>query len=224
MEKNFDFPFKVHLLASELPEWASSKLNLIPCEQVKGFENAKAFDAVTKMRNAINSQISQNFIYTYDDVIFLNTVSFADVAFRWSHNRLIDEANIMSFSGSTRWKNVMINTLRRLKVNKLPDYNYETHLPRVFNKRTMEATIEKFGFKRVPYMIPTIYFNFNFDEPEGIIDANSPSIEISKFIPSDTLLRLFQNRKILTYNDTGLNADLKTILLNLFPEKSSFEK
>jgi hypothetical protein len=223
MEKNFDFPFRLHLLAENLPDWASSKLKLIKCEQIKGFENAKAFDAASKMERAITSRITRNFIYTYDDIVFLNTISFDDLKFRWAHARLMNETNILSFSGGGRWKNVMINTLHRLQANKLPDYNYENHLPRVFDKKLMHHTIERFGFTRLPYAIPTIYFNFNFDMPEGIIGKDSPSLYIGKPITSKALTEIITLKKILTYNNAGLNSELKSLLLEMFPDKSSFE-
>lgn len=223
MEKNFTFPFRIHLLAEELPAWASPKLKLIRCEQIKGFENAKAFDAVSKIEKAIASRISHNFIYTYDDVVFLNPVSLADLEFRWSHKRLTNEANILTFTGGARWKNVMINTLKRLQANSLPDYNYETHLPRVFKKGFMGLTIEKFGFKRIPYAIPTIYFNFNYDGAQGIIGPDSPSANVNKPFTSEELSELLNEKQILSYNDSGLNDELKSYLLNLFSEKSSFE-
>lgn len=222
--KNVAFPHRIILLASELPDWASDKLILIQCDQVHGFENAKAFDAVAKLEKAIASDISDDFVYTYDDVIFLSEVALDDLKFRWSHNRLQDESNIRSFTGSNRWKNVLINTLNRLKVNNLPDYNYETHLPRVFNKELLKVTIEMFGFKRRPYMVPTLYFNSNFEGPDGILDNTSPSVEISKPLPIEELKEAISSRKVLTFNDGGLTEELKAILLEMFPEKSIYEK
>ena len=224
IEKFVTTPHRVIILGSERPEWASEKLLLIECKQVQGFENAKAFDAVAKLEKAIDSDISTDFIYTYDDVVFLSDVTLEFLKVRVSHDRLKDENNIQGFTGSARWKKVLLNTLLGLKVNKLPDFNYETHLPRVFNKELMKATFHKFGFKRSPYMVPTIYFNSNFEGPEVILDPSSPTIEISKPIPHDLLRVLLGNKKILTYNDNGLTEDLKAILMEMFPEKSIYEK
>lgn len=224
IEKFVTTPHRVIILGSERPEWASEKLLLIKCEQIQGFENAKAFDAVAKLEKAIDSDISTDFVYTYDDVVFLNHVTLEDLKVRVSHDRLKDENNIQGFTGSARWKKVMINTLLRLKVNKLPDFNYETHLPRVFNKELLKTTFLRFGFKRWPYMVPTIYFNSNFEGPDVILDASSPTIEISKPLPYDLMKELLCSKKILTYNDNGLTEDLKEILLEMFPEKSTYEK
>ena len=224
MEMFFSFPFNVYIVADKLPEWASDRLRLIQCDQIKGFTNAKSFDAISKMDKILSSRVKKDFIYAYDDVIFCNAISYAEIGFRWSHPPLESEANIKSFSGSGNWKDMLIQTMRRLHINKLPDYNYETHLPRIFNKSKMRELFAQYGFRKIPYYIPTVYFNKYFAEPDGLIDhENGNSRMLSYALNPETLDDLFSKKQIIVYNDDGLTDAFKHKLETLFHEKSSYE-
>lgn len=224
IEKHLSSPFRILLLSDELPEWANDKMKLVYCEQISGFENAKAFDAVSKMKKALTVVKGNRFVYAYDDFVLLDTTTIEDISFRWAFPELKSMSNINSFSGSPRWKNVLINTMQRLQANNLPEYNYETHLPRIFYKKQMIATLEMFGFVKRPYMIPTLHYNLHYPEPDGIIHPECPRIEISTAKTTYQLHDLCQGKKFLLYSDGALNNDFKEFILNMFPEKSSFEK
>lgn len=223
---NAGFPFKLFIVADRLPDWASDELLLIEAKQVVGQKYAKAFDAVEKLKAAVGDErVDDLFIYSYDDTVFLSKVAsfdFLNVAVA----QLSSPEKIRAMkSGSTIWKEVLSNTFERLKANKLPTFNYETHLPRLFEKKRISTIIKKFGFQRRPYLFSTIYFNYFNPQPEFLLNGLPLyKADIREPLAIRQIEEVTKGKLFLNYNDKGLNVNLKEFLSEKFPEKSRFEK
>ncbi len=214
---------KVFIVASSLPDWVSDEVTLVECEQIKGKRFAKSFDAVEKLKAAIaHADIPDGFIYTYDDTVFLEPIDGVIPVIAVSE---IDSAKITETDGSSIWKEVFSNTLERLRANDLPQFNYETHLPRTFTKRALMHLIEMYGFEKRPYLVATLYFNTFFDKPDFQLH-NTPEIkaDIRSELSLDQIQEAVEGRFCLNYNDAGLNQNLKDFLSDMFSEKCRFEK
>lgn len=217
---NPNWAIRLFVVADKLPEWMSDEVTLIPCEQITNQRFAKAYDAVKKLKAVIaHPEVSENFIYTYDDTVFLNPAPLHDYAVA----RINRDTDITKWDGSNIWKEIMMNTVERLVANKLPTYNYETHLPRIFSKTGLSEIFEKFGFQKRPYHLSTIYFNY-FGIPRKLLSENKMiKADIRSNHTLDEINELTQARAFLNYNDDGLNENLKKFLLELFPDKCRFE-
>jgi hypothetical protein len=224
--KNVSNNAKVCIVGAGLPSFVNpDTVTLIECEQVKGMRFAKSYDSIEKLKAAINHpDVSERFVYTYDDTVILHQItSFEDVpAIAVSH---INPEKISDMDGSAIWKEVLQNTVGRLKANNLPMLNYETHLPRVFTKEKVKSTIEKFGFQKRPYLFSTLYFN-SLEEKDVIQllkDAVHIKADIRKPLTPEEIKAEVKNKVFLNYNDSGLNEHLKDFLMETFPEKCRFE-
>lgn len=220
--KNFNpnMAIRLFVVADKLPEWMSDEVTLIPCEQITNQRFAKAYDAVKKLKAVIaHPEVSEIFIYTYDDTVFLNPAPLKNYAVA-EINR---DTDITKWDGGNIWKEIMMNTVERLVANKLPTYNYETHLPRVLSKTRLSEIFEKFGFQKRPYHFSTIYFNY-FGVPDVLLSKDKLiKADIRSNLTLEEINKLTQARAFLNYNDDGLNENLKKFLLELFPDKCRFE-
>lgn len=224
--KNVNNNAKVCIIGAGLPPFVNPEtVTLIECAQVKGMKFAKTYDSIEKLKAAIeHPEVPERFIYTYDDTVILQQIpSFEDVPMvAVSH---INPEKISDMDGSAIWKEVLQNTVGRLKANNLPLLNYETHLPRAFTKEKVKSVIEKFGFQKRPYLFSTLYFN-SLEEKDVILllkDAVNLKADIRKPLTPDEIKAEVQGKLFLNYNDAGLNEHLKDYLMEAFSEKCRFE-
>ncbi|MFH1118226.1 MAG: hypothetical protein V1775_00275 [Bacteroidota bacterium] len=218
------FPCRLFIVADKLPDWVSDDVTLIPCGQVQGQRFAKSFDAVNKLKAVIAcDEVSQEFIYTYDDTVFLKKGQFSNHAIAVS---LFPSGEIIEqWDASAIWKEVVSNTLLRLVLNNRPMFNYETHLPRVFNKTRLNDVFNRYGFQKRPYLVASIYFNDQLERPDLLI-TESPDIkaDIRSSLTPEQIENETANKAFLNYNDQGLTDALKAYLLGRFPEKCLYER
>ncbi|NCB43568.1 MAG: hypothetical protein EOM59_13260 [Clostridia bacterium] len=214
---------KVFLLASKLPDWVSDEVTLVKCEQIQGKRFAKSFDAVAKLKAAIaHPDIPEQFIYTYDDTVFLSRIDFAIPTIAVSKINLL---KISNFDGSATWIEVLSNSIERLRANGLPTYNYETHLPRTLEKSKLAELFAKFGFQKRPYLVSTLYYNYFCSEPEyELFDGQLIKADIRTDLSPEQIAEIVKYKACLNYNDAGLNIHLKNYLSEKFDQKSRFEK
>lgn len=218
------FACRVFIVADKLPDWVSDEVTLIPCEQVRGQMFAKSFDAVKKLKAVIAcDEVSEDFIYTYDDTVFLKKGQFSDQAIAVSE--FPSAGRIEQWDGSAIWKEVVSNTVQRLALNNLTLFNYETHLPRVFNKARLNDVFNRFGFQKRPYLVSSIYFNDTLEHPD-LLTTENPDIkaDIRSSLTPEQIENETANKAFLNYNDQGLTDALKAYLIGRFPDKCLYER
>jgi hypothetical protein len=195
-------------------------VNHIPCERIKGKTNAKALDATKKLRKIVDSDtINDNFIYMYDDIVFLKNLTVDDFTPIIAHNHVRD---INDYWGrgrkpSDNWIQVFNKTILKLKYHNLPTFNYETHLPRLLNKERVTEVLDKFKLEDNLYMFSTLYFNTFYTNPDILLKENE-YIKADITIPYEdhNLDKYMKGRKFLNYNDMGLNKSLQRYIKKLF--------
>jgi len=195
-------------------------VNHIPCERIKGQSNAKAMDATKKLRKIVDSgTINDDFIYMYDDIIFLKDLTVDDFTPIVANNHVKD---INDYWGNGRkpsdnWIQVFNKTILKLKYHNLPTFNYETHLPRLLNKERITKILDQYKLEDNLYMFSTLYFNTFYTSPDVCLKENE-TIKADITIPYEEhrLDKYIKGRKFLNYNDMGLNHPLQKYIKKLF--------
>lgn len=223
---NAKFKYQI-VIVGEAPEWINrDKILCLNPDIEKRSEFPKAFNVIDKLKFIVkNDQIDDDILLCYDDIVFLNTIRKTDITTIIA-NSLLPENEDFKTDASDVWKKIMINTMRALKRNKMTWYNFETHLPRLFNKQKLSHLFEKFGFKKRPYMISTLYFNeYHANKPPRILKESPGSTKIGLYFDGD-----FENNKenilehkFLNWGEKQWTDELKKYLLQLFPDKSIYE-
>jgi len=232
IEKNFDGQANIWLFGDK-PEWVSDEVNHIPCERVNGIDYMVFMDTTSKIYGACNNkQIGYNFVYMYDDTFLINKTSYEDIAeIKCLENmKELPEANwFKTTNASSKWKNLMLKTLGVLQREGYRIYNFETHCPRVINKRKARQVIEKYNTLVDPLMFSTLYYNIllaeNNETPRSLIPwGDGIKLGVYKEFDLLTLKNKLRENKFLNYNNASYNKDMKELLAWLFPDKCRFEK
>lgn len=231
IEKNAHFDHKV-VIIGECPPFINlekidkEKMDIILINPERAPENPKAWDVIEKIRFASESDQMNNLILmTYDDVVFINPVKMRDIAELIALRPLPEELDFPT-NGSAAWKRVINNTQLALKRNEMPYFDFETHLPRLFNKKKLQELFEKYGFKKRPYCIPTLYFNENLGKRKLRVLSEDPgNIKIAISTETEFLNHIdeFKTHKWFNYGEKAWGSKLKEFLFGLFPEAGSFE-
>ena len=138
-----------------------------------------------------------------------------------------EEVKLMT-SGGSIWKRQVMNTYMALTERDYLGYITETHCPEVYSTRNLQLIYQAYELPESELLPSTLYFNvFPFDRMVldrkleralfyGLEDTFSNS---SEHIENKCIGRYFLN-----HNDEGLTNELKRFIIEMFPEKSRWEK
>lgn len=166
VEKNLKAEATIWLYG-EKPDWVTN-VNFVPVVRQHRPMFVKFSDQLRKIEMACkNPAISKNFIYTYDDIFLLKPVSVDCLKKPRAIENMIKINHWFKHTDAGgNWVKCMKQTLNTLKKNNLPIYNYETHLPRVYNKEKALAILEKYRSRDWAFQFATMYFNNYYTDPE----------------------------------------------------------
>jgi len=191
----------------------------IPANRVTDNRFPKALDASRKLELICNyKEISEDFVYMYDDIILLRKATFDDFSVVRAQDHISDPSTYWNGKRkpSSQWTTVFNATINDLKSRKLALWNYETHLPRVFNKENMRILLDEFHLLTQPRMIPTLYFNRFFLAPYETL-AENPTVKIGLYEPhiKSWIEKYIPGHLFLNYDNKGYTEDLKKYLKTL---------
>lgn len=216
----FDFE---PVIIGDLPRWYNGKH--IPVKALRNRRFTRAFDIAQKLEIICGTEnISDDFVYMYDDQYFINPVTIDNISGAIAMNE-IKKVNPVKV-GSEVWRELMNMTVVKLRENGHEQiFNYETHLPRVLNKQKLKLILKAYELNKNPLLFNTIYFNEFFDEPRIKIEESNPiKAGIYKAMNLQQIRDLCKNKLILNNGDGGWNHQLNVYLKNTFPERCKFEK
>lgn len=201
----------------------------------------KAYDAVRKMEAIIGiPYVQERFVYMYDDIHFLRPVDEMYL----SRRRAVKEipAGWTGGVGTRKHQEAKANTVRCLRENGFTRiWDYETHMPRFFEKRKMLEVIHTYNAAERRLLLPTLYFNHHYKglEPEilsphddckvifcgrmdGVSVPPAPTtneLKAMHFYRQHTIGKHFWN-----HNNKGIgHPGLQALRYVLWPNPSAFE-
>lgn len=212
-------------LYGDQPEWVQG-VNHIPVVREPKERYAKFFNQNQKIEFAcLNPEIEYRFIYTYDDIYFLKPIGL-DVLNR---PRALEDMNgipekhwFLRSNAGRFWKQCMKETLQCLRYEGLPLYNYETHLPRVYNKEMALAILKKYNSREHAFQFATMYFNNYVTDPELLKANKFFKLGIYHPVGFKEMLSLAEKSEVM--NVAKATDDSLRVLEVLFPEKSGYER
>jgi hypothetical protein len=214
-------------IVGDLPSWINPQtINHIPHQRCEGMQENTTFDAVSKLILFINHPgIGDQFIRMYDDIYLLDDCHLSDIdRFRamYDHTRVPPRMGV--------WWDQLRRTLQAVIRKGYAGWNTETHLPELFNKEKMRWIIDMYQALEKKMLTSTLYFNTYYSNTKPVMWPDCHGIQFynnedNEFYTSSQGNITFkcQGKLFLNHNNTGLNSNLKTFLMNRFPEKSRFE-
>lgn len=216
----FDFE---PIIIGDKPKWYSGKF--IPVKALRNKRFTRAFDIANKLSIICDSEtISDDFLYMYDDQYFINPVELENISGAIAMNEInkVSPVNV----GSEVWRELMNRTVVALKENGCDEriYNYETHLPRVLNKKKLKLILDAYRLSKEPLLFSTLYFNEYHERPKVELEKdNKIKAGIYKAMNLQDIRNLCKGKLVLNNGEKGWNHQLNIFLKNTFHEKCEYE-
>lgn len=211
-------PFDV-VIVGDRPKWYNG--NHIQTGSIRGTTFARCHDITSKLYTVVsNPNITDSFIYSYDDVYLIAPCGQVDFEKLIAVERM--EAGYVPKHGSDKWKKLLHATISMFDQPVV--YNYETHLPRIFSKEWLNRVLNTYNFKQRALLVSTIYYNEFFEEPDVIlVEKNEIKAGIYRRMSYPQIENELRGKKIMNHSENAYNGDMKKMLAKLFPEKCKFE-
>lgn len=245
LDTNCKVPFKVTVLSDHKISWLKGvDFRLTERQPSRPYENF--YDTLSKLEHYIKEILKEgDFIYIYDDVCLLQPTTDFSIL----NGVALQKERLNQFKAreNTKHGRTIVEALKLIKDIK-PDlrttYNYETHIPRVYNCERAKHIFSIYDplNSPIPPAFATLYGNHFNNPPQMVIREIENYIRTSLCFEDDYKTGCYIPTTIkeietycegvmwLHYNDRGLNFSpkrepiLKQFISDRFPESSRFEK
>lgn len=210
----------------------------------------RCLDANRKMRLAFDCpHITEDFVVMHDDMVLLEPIT--ELMLRQRHY-VQDFAHMPqqyrgSQGSSLQHHEMLWATHAALKAAGMEQvYNYETHMPRLYNKRLMGQVFERFRPEENRLLYATLYYNWTRHLDPVNCDAGRPLSKLDtalasfhrkvgdpiSFPPAPTAdrhaamvyyLKCMLGKRFANWSPKGLERALVDVLIQLYPNKCAHE-
>lgn len=212
----------VVIIGDREPWMVEDELILTVIEHERSSDNPQ-IDVIEKLKMAIASpMVSDNFIWSNDDIYFVSPVTLADIEVLKAKETL----NPSLFGGI--YAANMQRTVDLLKNANLPIRNFATHTPVMYNKEMLVELFERFPeLASGGYLLSSVYFNYHYPDhvaQELNWSTDNWQVPVVKKEPNRVMFdAIIAKKKWLNNAESGYSDFLRDTLLELFPDASPFE-
>lgn len=225
IEKNYRGEARIWIIGDK-PRWLSKEANFI---KVAHTGLSPRPDVMHKIKAVIdNEDIGEEFFWTNDDIYFINPVTYADMCLPKVHTSL--DVKVRRIQGiKTVYHTDIVNTYEELLLNGYPTLNYSTHTPFRFEKAKMQELIDRFNLLEERLLPENLYYNiYHGDELPYYLElkpTNNQLFSINRPNPNwNAINENLLTKKWMNNSEAGMSERVQKLLMELFPEKSRWEK
>lgn len=216
MEKNFKEEFKVNIIGY-CPPWCRN-VDHIPYADDLSDPHLAFANSGTKLKIAMER--FKRFVWTADDIYFLRPINLEDIKLPRVQ---YDAYAVSKKEGSyTEFQKVIWATSDKLRELDLTGYFPASHTPKYFESDKLAKVYELFPLEEGNYERSFAYFNLFVPEKSKLVWRTD---RISWMSRKDYKRQRDLGTAIfLNHNNSGLSGKVKKRIMEMFPEKSRFEK
>ena len=159
------------------------------------------------------TDIGEKALLMYDDIFFCKPVDLSKYPWCW-------RGDLPEEKPEGEYRLCLFNAYRWLFERNLPTYNYECHIPCIYEKEkflSMEKDYEELKLYDSPMAVRSVYAN-QFARPEKRIE----DLKIRAYV--DNLEKLIADRDCFSIASDCYEGPVEEWLKKTFPEKSRWEK
>jgi len=160
---------------------------------------------------------NENFIWMNDDIFLLSNLNEELLKYPF----VMGDLSLVKKRGKRAWQKKLFITSDFLKSKNYTTYNYECHVPTLYN---VDELLKTFDFVKSldVWLINTAYYNYNnyFDKSVSVKKYRLGKYNSKKDKP---LPKNINDYLFLNFDDNGLTQEIKDFLFNKYPNKSKFE-
>lgn len=184
---------------------------------------------IQKVADAINMDIlSETFLYMADDFILLADQKAEEITPYLLENM---DLTYRGLGDGNNWHKMLWKTYDWCKSKGGTGFNFESHTPKVFNKKAFQQLLIDFApaWENAKHMCDGICWEtayFNMYPPAVMEYAHGHRVEAINPIGEQEIIEgLCRGREFLFFNETGLVGEgLQSFLNDRFPEPSRWEQ
>lgn len=193
IQKNFTEPCRIFVVGDHPGEIEGITYLYFPYIK-DGRPDAKVRDMWAKIMFVLmQTEITEEFIYTYDDILFLRPVSSGDIQWLYTKSKY-------NSSSSVSHRKQLGATYQHLGQGKWK--NFETHSPKLYKKSLITELINRNPNYKL-LLLNTLYGNTYDVDP---VPANGNRIGVTGVFPGKDA---FGEYDFLYFNDSGITPDFK---------------
>ena len=212
IEKNMPFVRNL-VLVGWRPNWLHGDIIHIPCEDMYKNNKLKNQNILQKILIACaDEKLSDNFIFTNDDIFVLQEVTELPNYFHGTLNGYITDGK----SHYKPYRDAIFASERYLIERNLHTLHYDIHTPIIYNKHKFTEIFKDIKHEVV---IKSIYGNTVNKNYVSLVDN-----KIFKHYNPEEIIEQNKDQKFLSVNDNAFDTNMKCYLDRLFPKKSKYEK
>ncbi len=243
IDAHFDGGYQVLLIGDRPPGFGNGIWSQLHTKQPSDFF-PRCLDVNRKMEWVLQCPwVGEEFVHIHDDQLLVDHCTLNTLRRRVARNEV--KSDDLGYGGSaqhTRLVQRTVAALREAGVQRV--WNYETHLPRVFNTQKMREVFEKFKPTENRLLYSTLYYNWvHKDTPPdallgpldnikaayyGMAHADGYSIprlprEMHPALKEQQLYNSMFGKAFLNYNNKGRTPELLNVLKRMFPLPGPYE-
>ncbi len=169
------------------------------------------------LRACQEDRISDDFLFFNDDHFLMQDFSAPNFPFFYKSD--LRESSKRMRSGN-RYKKAIDNAYRVLKSCGHDTKSFDTHTPMIYNKKNFIRVMPGYDWNaKISFVVKSMYANsLNI---EGI---REPDCKINNQIDSLEIKELICSRKVFSMGDGAIGTKMLTVLEELYPIASKYEK
>ena len=215
--ENQDWVDNVFLIGHN-PSWVKNVIH-IPCNDP--YSNCKDANIINKiLRACFVLGLSNEFVVNSDDQYFMRKVSEDELMPMLERPGMIPE--IKRKASVNNWHKRTMDSVYWCKVNKVPDWIFQSHCPYKVNKSKYGHSMLQIPWGKGNGFVTHIYFNLTLPEAP-IVEPVGRTVRIKSPLVSGILRKTVQGSTFLNHNNNGLNSHLKSFIMERFPNASRWE-
>lgn len=191
----------------------------IPYPDEIGPQNADGNIACKVLRACQEKDLSDDFLFINDDHLILKPMEASLIpAF---HKGDMNDYPEKHWTNNL-WRRRLKRTRDVLNRKGLPAFNYDCHVPILFNKHSFPKVLEMFDFREdIGYTMKSMYGNVVHQESGNLLGGEKRTV--FQFMQTGQIESRLRGCDFMSFNDEGLNAHLKKWLWLKFPLRSRYE-
>lgn len=204
----------------EKPDWMQNVIHIMWPDEF-GPGNADG-NIIRKVLRACKEEgLSEQFLFINDDHLVLKPIEASDVPY-------IHKGDMNTFPENyfkrDYWRTRLMRTRDVLNFKELPCLHYDCHVPILFNKTIFPEVMAQFDYGIKPgYTMKSLYANSISEDIEPVLLDGQKKTVFRHFTKEELNERL-ADCTFMSFNDSGLNVNLKLWLAERFETQSAFEK
>jgi hypothetical protein len=161
--------------------------------------------------------LSQQFLHVHDDHFALAHQVAGEIP-NWCGRSLA--AVVQAVDPANHWRDAVLNTQRALEARGLTTFNYDIHLPMIFDKTLYPEVMDTFDWFNTPrgFVVKSLYGN-----TLKLTPTLSADLKLVKRETLQELVARLHGRAWFSLGNSALNLNLKNLLAALYPTPSQFE-